>query len=314
MIRRRDWNWLGELSRPHFGQLTLWLLLICAQPLCGYFLYNWRGPLSDLGQRTGPASVLSFLPDAILLSRVSILILGGLFVLGSLFWLAQVWIPWSGWLTSLSFTGVVALYMENATQATHVAHATNMMLLIHALWYHCYRQEIRSALAEGRFWITLLYPRWVHALGVFTLGMLYGLSGLMKLLTSGVSWANGVSLQLWTNLWGDKGSLFTPLLLEHRWIARLLQLVTVVGETGGFLAIICRRCRPVIGLMLIAFHVGAISVFRWGFHANLVLLILFFLPCDRWVPALVDFWERRTRPTALAPRAPDSASETVGFR
>lgn len=298
MIRWRDWNWLGERSRPYFGQLTLWLLLICAQPLCCYFLYNWRGPLSDLGQRTGPASILSFLPDAILLSRLSILILGGLFVLGSLLWLVQVWIPWSGWLTSLSFTGVVALYMENATQATHVAHATNMMLLLHALWYHCYRQEIRTAVAEGRFWTTPLYPRWVHALGVFTLGMLYGLSGLMKLLTSGVSWANGVSLQLWTNLWGDKGSLFTPLLLEHRWIARLLQIVTLVGETGGFLAIVCRWCRPVIGLMLIAFHVGAISVFRWGFHANLVLLILFFLPCDRWIPALVDFLERRARPTA----------------
>ncbi len=296
MIRWRDWNWLGELSRPHFGQLTLWVLLLCAQPLCAYFLLSWSGPLSGLGQRTGPASLLSFLPDTVLLSRISILVLSLLFVIGSVLWLIQVWIPWSGWLTSLSFTGVVALYMENATQATHVAHATNMMLLLHALWYHCYAPEIRTALAERRFWTTPLYPAWVHALGVFILGMLYGLSGLMKLLTSGFGWANGVSLQLWTRLFGDQNSIFTPLLLNHRWLACLLQIVTLIGETGGFLAIVCRWCRPIIGLMLIGFHVGAISVFRWGFHANLALLILFFLPCDRWISTLVGWLERRRGP------------------
>lgn len=298
MITLSSWNWLGERSRPHFGQLTLWLLLLCAQPLCGYFLLHWGGPLSAMGQRIGPATVLSGLPDLILHSRLSILILSGLFVFGSLLWMAQVWIPWSGWMSSLSFTGVVALYLENSTQATHVAHATNMVLLIHALWYHCYASEIRSARAEGRFWTTLLYPRWVHALSVFYLGMLYGCSGLMKLLSSGPGWANGVSLQLWTNLWGDETSFFTSLILNHRWFAQLLQFSTLIGETGGFLAIVSRRCRPVIGLLLIGFHIGAISVFGWGFHANLLLLILFFLPCDRLVPALVDWLERRTSPDA----------------
>ena len=103
--------------------------------------------------------------------------------------------------------GVVALYVENVTQVTHVAHVTNMLLLLHALWYQCYHREIRAALLQRRFWTTRLYPQWVHALGVFYLGLFYGLSGLMKLLTSGPSWANGVSLQLWTNLWGDPDSL-----------------------------------------------------------------------------------------------------------
>src|SRR5262249_3449292 len=138
MNRWRDWNWLGELTRPHFGQLTLWLLLLCAEPLCGYFLLHWRGLVSDLGHRTAPSTILSFVLDAVLLNRVSILVLSGLFLLGSLLWLVQVGIPWSGWLTSLCFTGVVGLYVENATQVTHVAHATNMMLLLHALWYHAY--------------------------------------------------------------------------------------------------------------------------------------------------------------------------------
>jgi len=296
------WNWLGDLSRPHFGQLTLWVLLLCAQPLNWYFLTNCSRTtvekteagspqrLRELGTRTGPATVLSFLPESVLRNLVVLRVCGGLFILGSLLWLSRLLLPWSGWLTSLSFTAVVALYVENMTQVTHVAHVTNMLLLLHALWYQCYHQEIRAALLQKRFWTTRLYPQWVHALGVFYLGLFYGLSGLMKLLTSGPNWANGVSLQLWTNLWGNPDSPFTTLILGQRWIALTLQYSTLIGETGGLLAIVSRWARPVIGLLLIGFHIGAISVFSWGFHANVAMLILFFFPCQRWINGLVDRW------------------------
>src|SRR5207248_767783 len=164
-----------------------------------------------------------------------------LFVAGSLLWLAQVVIPWSGWLTSLSFTAVVALYVENAVQVTHVAHVTNMLLLLHALWYHFDAREIRASLRAGRFWSTPLYPRWVHALAVCYLGLFYGMSGLLKFLTSGFGWANGVSLQLWTNLWGERGSFWTHLILEHRSVAGAMQAATLLGESSGFLAIFFPR-------------------------------------------------------------------------
>jgi len=236
------------------------------------------------------------LPDSVLLSRVPIQVCAVLFVIGSLLWLAQVLIPWSGWLTSLAFTAVVALYVENATQVTHVAHVTNMFLLLHALWYHFYRHEISAALVAGCFWSEPLYPRWVHALAVFYLGLFYGLSGLGKLMTSGLGWANGVSLQLWTNLWGEQNSLWARFILEHRQLAVAMQVATLFGESSGLLAIVSRRLRPSIGLTLIGFHVGAICVFKWGFHANAVMLALFFLPCDRWVAALIDRLERRAGP------------------
>jgi Vitamin K-dependent gamma-carboxylase len=310
MKRWWDWNWLGETSRPYFGQLTLWVLLLCAQPLNVYFQINCSRTsalpteagspqrLRELGERTGPSTVLSFLPNSVLLERHVLHVCGVLFVVGSILWLLQWFVPWSGWLTSLSFTAVVALYVENMTQVTHVAHVANMMLLLHALWYQCYHREIRAALRERRFWTSKLYPRWVHALGVLYLGLFYGLSGLMKLLTSGPGWANGVSLQLWTRLWGDKNSPFTALILEHRWIAVALQYSTLIGETGGLLAIVSRLARPIIGLLLIGFHIGAISVFSWGFHANVAMLILFFFPCDRWIDALASRWEKRSSPTA----------------
>jgi hypothetical protein len=285
------WGALFSRSRPLFGQVTLWCLLVCGWCLCGYFLAHWR--TTPLGEPTGPASVLAFLPDAIRHSRLVFLGCGVLFYLASVFWLFQKLLPLSGWLTALAFTAVGALYMENASQATHVAHLTNWFLLLHALWYQVCHREIRTALAACRFWQTPLYPRWVHSLGVLYLGLFYGFSGLSKWRASGLGWPNGVSLQLWASLWGDPDSIWTRMILTNRGLAVALQTATILGETGGFVAIFSRRLRPLIGLALIGFHVGAICVFGWGFHANMLLLALFFLPFDRWIPFLFEWLDMR---------------------
>jgi hypothetical protein len=150
--------------------------------------------------------------------------------------------------------------------------------LLYALWYHACRKEIAAALRERRFWRTPLYPRWVYSCSVFAVGSFYGTSGLMKWLTSGPGWANGVSMQLWTRLWGDPDSPWTRMVLDDRRFAAALQWGALVGETAGYLAIVSRRLRPWIGLLLIAFHAGQIAIFGWGFHANMLLLALVFLP------------------------------------
>jgi hypothetical protein len=293
MIRLSDFDWLGERSRPHFGVLSLWALLACALPLCMYFLTHWGGPHPH-GDRIGPATVLSFLPDALLLNQRVFLGCGVVFVASALLWALQRLLPWSSWLAALSFTAVVALYLENSSQATHVAHVTNMLLLVCALWYHFYSDEIRAALRERRFWKTPLYPRWAHAASVFSLGLFYGFSGLTKWWQSGWGWPNGVSLQLWTNLWGDPESPWTQLILENRTFAAGLQWAALLAETSGLLAIVSWWLRPWIGLALIGFHIGQIAVFDWGFHANMVALALFCLPVDVWIARL-------TSPTLASP-------------
>jgi len=294
-MRLSRWSWLGERTRPHYGQLTLTILLICALLLFSYFHTHWA-QRHGASQRLRPATVLSFLPDSILLSRPVFNTCGVLFVIGAVLWGTQLLIPWSGWLTALSFTAVLALYMENAIQCTHVAHVTCMLLVLYALWYQVYAPDIRSALGEIRFWNTELYPRWVHALSVFYLGLFYGLSGLNKLLGGGLSWANGTSLQLWTYLWGDRESLFTQAILWDRTLAQGMQWLTLIGETGGLVAIFSTRLRPLIGLLLMSFHVAAISVFKWGFHANMLMLALVFLPFYHWVPHGVAWLEARWGP------------------
>jgi hypothetical protein len=285
-MTRSSLDWLGERSRPHYGQLTLWTLLACALALCAYFQTHHGGP-HPRGPRTGPATVLSFLPDAVLLDRRVFAACGLLFAAGAPLWAARRCLPWSAWLATLSFTLVVALYLESSSQATHVAHLTNTLLIVYLMWYQFYDADIRTALREGRFWRTALYPRWAHALSVFAVGLFYGLSGLAKWSQSGLGWPNGTSLQLWATLWGDPESFGTRLILSSRPLAAGLQWATLIGETGGLVAILSTRLRPLVGLLLIGFHAGSIGVFGWGFHANVAILALVFLPCSTWVPRLV---------------------------
>jgi hypothetical protein len=291
----RTWlDRLGERSRPHYGQAVLWVTLLCAAAFCLYFVTHWANPVyrtSDV--RTGPVSVVSFLPADVLLSRDLHILCGELFAAGAALWAFRVGVPWSGWLTALSFSAVLALYFESVSQVTHVAHAATAFLYIYALWYTFYAREIRAAGLAGQFWATHLYPRWVYSLGVFYLGLFYGLSGLNKLATGGPDWANGVSLQLWARLFGDPHSVFTQMILGSRAVATALQWLALAGECGGLVAVVSARLRPVVGLLLIAFHIGQIAVFGWYFHANMVLIALTFLPVFQWTPRAVAWWEKR---------------------
>lgn len=283
---------LGDRSRPHFGVFTLTLLLIGCCCAMSYFLVM-RGETKP-GPRVGTSSVLSALPDRLLLDDRLFYGSAVLFVVAGVLWLGHVAIPWTSWLCALGYNLAVALYLENAQHVSHTGHLAGNLLLIHALWYHFYGRDMRQAFRDGRFWATPLYPRWTHLLCVWYIGVFYGMSGAYKWYCSGPDWPNGLSLQLWVDLWGDRDySPLTGPVLANRHLATALQWVTILGETAGFLAIVSRTARPFVGLALIGLHIGAISVFRWGFYVNLAMLLLFFFPCDRWIAA----WFKRGEPT-----------------
>jgi hypothetical protein len=104
-------------------------------------------------------------------------------------------------------------------------------------------------------------------------------------------------------MWGNPDSFWTELVLGDRRIAVAMQWAALIGETAGFVAIVSRALRPWIGLLLIGFHVGQIALFGWGFHANMILLALIFLPFQEWVPRWVDRRERRRNSSKNAAEA-----------
>ncbi len=101
-----------------------------------------------------------------------------------------------------------------------------------------------------------------------------------------------MSLQLWAELFGDKSSVFTQMILSSRTAAAAMQWAALVGECGGLVAIVSRRLRPLVGMLLIGFHVAQISVFGWGFYTNMVMLALVFLPVREWTPRIVAWFVR----------------------
>jgi hypothetical protein len=61
---------------------------------------------------------------------------------------------------------------------------------------------------------------------------------------------------------------------------------------GGLVAIVSKHLRSVVGLLQTGFHVAQTCVFGWGFHTNLAMLALVFLPVFMWTPRVVAALER----------------------
>jgi hypothetical protein len=280
-VNQSSWlDWFNTRSLPHFGQLATWLLL-------GASLWLARYPLEIAsGSRQGPASLLTWLPGEVLSSPLSFWTARGLLVLGVVLWFWRMFLPWSCWLTVIAFTSLWSLHVENSWHTNHCFQMTNNLLYIQALWETLCAREIRAATAAGKYWQTPLYPRWVTLAAVAYIGIFHTAAGLSKLTFSGPGWANGVSLQIWTHLWGRPWSPTTWLILNSRTFTQVLQAATLVVETCGVLAVF-PRLRTWIGLATVGFYVGVLMTFDYGFQLNLLFTAVYLLPVERWVESYV---------------------------
>ena len=280
LAQSRFSRWLAHLderSQPHFNQLVIWVLLGTA-----LFLGLWPYfPVHD-GPRQGAVTLLHWLPDAVLGSPVLFWAFRGMLLTGVALWLVQRGVPWSCWLVVVGFTGLWSLQVENTHNTNHIFHMTNMLLVIQAIWITADAPAIKQALATHNYWTTPLVPRWVSLASIAYIGIFHTAAGLSKLWFSGPGWATGTSLQIWTYLWGYSWSPTTQLILSSRTFTQVLQVLTLIVETAGILALI-PRLRTWIGLGLLAFYIGVLATFDYGFQFNALLTALYFLPVERWI-------------------------------
>ena len=274
---KRFVDWLQDEATPWFGQFSTWVLLLFAVIVA-------LTPIEfDLGQRREvAATIFSWLPESLIRSPMLFVVVRIALLVSAVLWALRIAIPISCWSTVLFFTLCWALRMENLTNGAHIFNVTNWLLIIHAMWFHFRRQEIHTAIREGRFWDARLYPRWVFWLCIFYLGWFHTLAGLSKITTSGFGWGDGVSLQLWTQLFGWEPSPFGKLLLWDVRLTSLMQTGALVIECLSILCIINRWFRYAIGFALFGFYLGVLTTFvNFGFHFNAVLVAMFLLPMDR---------------------------------
>jgi hypothetical protein len=275
--------WIDHLHRrslPHFNQLVVWCLLAAAT-IVACLIY----PPQE-GARHGHATLLFWLPDAALDSPALGWAFRAVLIVGILLWLFQRGLPWSCWLTTIGFTGLWSMHVENTYNTAHIFHVANMLLVMQSIWYTADRAAIRAALKSKQFWTTPLVPRWLTLASIAYIGLFHTAAGLSKLVESGPGWASGTSLQIWTYLWGYPWSPTTKLIVGSRTLTRILQAMTLVFETAGILAVF-PRLRLWIGLGLIAFYAGVIATFEYGFHLNMLFTALYLLPFERWTLAWV---------------------------
>ena len=273
-------RWLENLDQralPHFNQLVIWVLLATA-----LFVAVWPYfPMHD-GPRQGTATLLFWLPDAALASPALYWLFRGTLLVGIALWLVQRGLPWSCWLVVIGFTGLWSLQVENTHNTNHIFHMTNMLLVIQAIWITADAPAINEAIASRTFWTTPLVPRWVSLASIAYIGIFHTAAGLSKLSFSGADWANGTPLQIWTHLWGYRWSPTTQLILSSRSLTQVLQILTLIVETAGILAII-PRLRVWIGLALLAFYAGVLATFDYGFQFNALLTAIYLLPLESWI-------------------------------
>jgi hypothetical protein len=200
-----------------------------------------------------------------------------------------------------------SLHVETTTNTAHIFNMANMLLVIQAIWITADAPLIRQRLRDGTYWRLPIVPAWVSLASIAYIGIFHTAAGLSKLTFSGPSWANGISLQLWTYLWGRPWSPTTQLILGSRGFTQAMQILTLVLETAGIFAII-PRLRTVIGIGLMAFYAGVLATFDYGFQFNALLTAVYFLPIER----AVTLWAvRRGREKSEHSRRPDSSRATV---
>jgi len=269
-------DWLTALATPAFGQTVTWLLLAFAVVLAISPIEFSAGVRSDQA-----ATIFAWLPEMILRNELFFTSVRVLLVLSVVLWALRIAVPISCWTTTILFALMWSLRMENLTNGAHIFNVTNMLLLIHTLWFQFYHADMKAARSAGRFWQTPTYPRWVFMLSVFYLGWFHSLAGFTKLMKTGFGWGNGVSLQLWTQVFGETSSPFAQVILYDARLTAVLQTGALAIECLSILCIFHWMARYAVGLGLIGFYIGVLTTFvTFGFHFNAILVALFLLPVD----------------------------------
>lgn len=277
--------------KPHVGQFVLWALLLHEM-----VLLRWDLPRTE-GLRSNPATVLSFLPVEVLTSRLLFQFFRWILVVTGILWSLQLFVPFSSWVCVFAYTVTVAMVFENSSQISHTKNLANIVLFVHATWYHFHASDIRRALASNAFWVSRIYPGWTYCLSLFCIAIYHSNAALAKILESGIHWPNGISLQLWIHLMGRENSLANTLLLSDRSTAAIIQWAVLCVEASAIMAVFLPRFRVAIGVALLVLYVGIADSFGFSFLLNAFLVAAFYFPWSRIMDRVCDVAERHLKVT-----------------
>ena len=192
---------------------------------------------------------------------------------------------------------------RHVKRALPTVRGQDLVLFVHAMWYHFHASDIRMALARRVFWLSRIYPGWVHSLSLFCIGIYHSNAALSKLVQSGIDWPNGLSLQLWVHLMGREHSLANTLIFSSRSTAALLQWAVLVVEASALVAVFVPRLRVPVGVALLGVYAGIAESFGFSFVLNAFLVAAFYFPWRGIMDRACDAADRRLAITFAVARS-----------
>jgi uncharacterized membrane protein YphA (DoxX/SURF4 family) len=154
---------------------------------------------------------------------------------------------------------------------------------------------------------------WPLKLAHVLLAMTYFSTGATKLISGGLSWMNGYTLQAYT--FGDAIARGYPVgiwLGQHYEICLVLSIFTIAFETFFFLSLLFPRVAPLFFLNGIFFQIGLFASAGHPFFQHIVLLtlLLFFINPTWWQVLLHSYANRASHSRSEAPqhRNPNEAT------
>ena len=142
-----------------------------------------------------------------------------------------------------------------------------------------------------------LQRRFILGYSYFFVGFGYFISGISKLVATGITWPDGAHLWMWMAertvdmfaLTGQINHNFVQNIVSNSWLIATLALAFgMCGELLGWL-MWNKKYRPYITTCLIMFHVGVLLVMKINFPSNLAMLVFLAYP---WA-ALIDWFMTR---------------------
>lgn len=255
-------------SSSRYGQLSLWCLIATG---IYYTLIAQIEPRA-IEQIVSPAALL---PAEIWQSDTIFLFLKILSIGGLLLWALNFSTPTMALLGTSGLTAVVACAVTGQIYVRHQPHVINMLLIFYAIWCLTRAGERQFAPRLWGFGRAAPYPEWLFALCVLYLSTTYTFSGLTKLMSSGLDWPNGISLQLWCLGGASDGNIARSLCLFDSRVAATLQAIVLFAESTCILAYRFPRLRPIYGLTLIGFHLSVELLFDFRFYGNICADFIF---------------------------------------
>jgi hypothetical protein len=143
---------------------------------------------------------------------------------------------------------------------------------------------------------------WPLKLAWVLLAMTYFSTGASKLLSGGLSWMNGYTLQIYT--FGDaleSGRASGIWLAGHHTLCIILAVMTILFETFFFLSLFVPRAAPLFFLAGILFHLGLWVTTAQPFYQHMTLLFILLVCLDPgwwrvWVNNLQSYIARWRKP------------------